>query len=80
MLLFPWLQGQLLLLVTDLGFLNEYGHVWHVLRDIDDSGEFLDAGFQPSSWVGAGQVEDTSGTSGEGGMEGADPGSSERLS
>ena len=43
-------QGQLLLLVTDLGFLNEYGHVWHVLRDIDDSGEFLDASFQLSSW------------------------------
>ena len=46
----PLSQGQLLLLVTDLGFLDEYGHVWHVLRDIDDSGEFLDAAFQPSSW------------------------------
>ena len=40
-----------MLLVTDFGFLNELGHVWHVLCDIDDSGDFLDANFQisPSS-------------------------------
>ena len=35
----------MLLLVTDLGFIKEYGHVWHMLSDIDDSGEFLDASF-----------------------------------
>lgn len=44
-------NGELMLLVTDFGFLNELGHVWHVLCDIDDSGDFLDANFQisPSS-------------------------------
>lgn len=51
-----------MLLVTDLGFLNEYGHVWHVLRDIDDSGEFLDAGFQPSG-IHAVLSEETCGSS-----------------
>ena len=56
------MQGELLLLVTDLGFLNEYGHVWHVLRDIDDSGEFLDAGFQPSG-INAVLSEETCGSS-----------------
>ena len=35
----------MLLLVTDLGFIKEYGHVWHILSDIDDSGDFLDATF-----------------------------------
>ena len=60
--------------MTDLGFLNEYGHVWHVLRDIDDSGEFLDAGFQPSSW--GGPEQETSATSVE---EEPHPGSNERL-
>ena len=35
----------MLLLVTDLGFIKEYGHVWHILSDIDDSGDFLDTTF-----------------------------------
>ena len=74
MLSFSLFQGQLLLLVTDLGFLNEYGHVWHVLRDIDDSGEFLDAGFQPSSWGGVEQEASTMSVDEE-----TQPGSSERL-
>ena len=43
------LQNELLLLVTDFGFLNELGHVWHILSDIDDSGSFLDANFKPFS-------------------------------
>ncbi|XP_019848833.1 PREDICTED: ubiquitin carboxyl-terminal hydrolase MINDY-2-like isoform X2 [Amphimedon queenslandica] len=42
-------NNELLLLVTDFGFLNELGHVWHVLSDIDDSGSFLDSNFKPSS-------------------------------
>lgn len=41
------------MLVTDYGFLNELGHVWHVLSDIDDSGDFLDAQFQFSTGIGS---------------------------
>ncbi len=40
-----------MLLVTDFGFLNEFGHVWHLLTDIDDSGDFLDADFRFISQV-----------------------------
>ena len=40
------------MLVTDYGFLDELGHVWHVLSDIDDSGDFLDAQFQFSTGMG----------------------------
>ena len=39
----PPSQGQLLLLVTDHGFVNEYGHVWQTLSDIDGDGDFMDA-------------------------------------
>ena len=35
-----------MILVTDFGFLNELGHVWHLLTDIDDSGDFLDTDFR----------------------------------
>lgn len=43
------MQGQLLLLVTDSGFVNELGHVWQTITDIDGSGDFLDAQFKHSS-------------------------------
>ena len=42
-------QGHLLLLVTDHGFLNEHGHVWEVLSNIEGDGDFLDATFHWSS-------------------------------
>ncbi|XP_064384626.1 ubiquitin carboxyl-terminal hydrolase MINDY-1-like isoform X2 [Halichondria panicea] len=42
-------QGQLLLLVTDSGFVNELGHVWKTVTDIDGSGDFLDAQFKYST-------------------------------
>ena len=44
-------QGRLLLLVTDLGFLNELGYVWETLTDIDGGGDFLDAQFHWSPQV-----------------------------
>ena len=34
-------QGHLLLLVTDHGFLNEHGHVWEVLSNIEGDGDFI---------------------------------------
>lgn len=43
------MQGQLLLLVTDHGFINEYDHIWQILSDIDGDGDFLDANFRWSS-------------------------------
>ena len=40
------IQGLLLLLVTDSGFVNELDHVWQTVTDIDGSGDFLDAQFK----------------------------------
>ena len=42
------LQGRLLLLVTDHGFVNEQEYVWQFLQDIDGDGDFLDARFKRS--------------------------------
>jgi hypothetical protein len=42
-------KGVLYILVTDYGFLNEFGHVWQALVDVDDSGDFYGANFTRSS-------------------------------
>ena len=41
------IQGRLLLLVTDMGFLNEFGHVWETMEDVSGGGYFLSAAFEP---------------------------------
>lgn len=41
------MQGQLLLLVTDMGFLNEFGHVWETMEDVSGDGYFLNTLFEP---------------------------------
>ena len=41
------MQGRLLLLVTDMGFLNEFGHVWETMEDVSGDGHFLGASFEP---------------------------------
>ena len=43
------IQGRLLLLVTDYGFLNELDHVWETLEDVDGGGDFLDGTFRWTS-------------------------------
>ena len=35
--------------MTDSGFVNELGHVWQTVTDIDGSGDFLDAQFKYST-------------------------------
>lgn len=40
-------QGRLLLLVTDMGFLNEFGHVWETMEDISGDTHFVNATFEP---------------------------------
>ena len=39
-------QGVLYELITDLGYLNEYGHVWQSLVDITGDGEYYDSQFK----------------------------------
>ena len=63
-------QGHLLLLVTDHGFLNEHGHVWEVLSNIEGDGDFLDATFHWSSHSDLQQKrEERAGQKQEGGEE-----------
>jgi len=38
-----------LLLVTDMGFLNEFGHVWETMEDVSGDAHFLDAAFKPQN-------------------------------
>jgi hypothetical protein len=39
-------KGVLYELITDLGYLNEYGHVWQSLVDITGDGEYYDSQFK----------------------------------
>ena len=41
-----------MLLVTDMGFLNEFGHVWETMEDISGDAHFLDAAFKPQNSSG----------------------------
>lgn len=36
-----------MLLITDMGFLNELGHVWETMEDISGDAHFVNASFEP---------------------------------
>ena len=38
--------GMLYELITDMGYLNEQGHIWQGLSDVHGNGDFFDAQFR----------------------------------
>ena len=45
-LLSPPPQGVLYELITDMGYLDEHGHVWQSLVDVSGDGEYFDSQFR----------------------------------